>query len=239
MGVCAVVLLLSPTVAFADSPVEPGREEARGWAIEELSHREYAAARPGLLARALSWLRDQLGSIRVPHGPGVSIALGLALLVLVVVVALAVQRTGSVHRTGRSRGRVPVFADVRWTAAEHRATAVEYERGGAWGRATVEHFRAIARDLAERAVLTDQPGRTADEVARDAAPWFPHEADALMRAARSFDDVLYGGDPGSPATCRQVRELDERVRSARPARLGVSGGHPSTADAALVAAPVS
>jgi hypothetical protein len=43
----------------------------------------------------------------------------------------------------------------------------------------------------------------------------PHLDDALRAAARSFDDVWYGGRTATAATDDQLRALHDRVRSAR------------------------
>ncbi|WP_205315327.1 DUF4129 domain-containing protein, partial [Nonomuraea lactucae] len=47
----------------------------------------------------------------------------------------------------------------------------------------------------------------------------PGFADELAAAARSFDDVTYGGVPGTRAAYDAMRDLDERLRVARPVLL--------------------
>jgi len=81
----------------------------------------------------------------------------------------------------------------------------------------VERFRAVARELEERAVLVAQPGRTADELAGEAGQLLPALAGQLAAGSSLFDDVRYGGRTGTPDADRQLRALDEAVRSARPA----------------------
>ncbi|WP_344833498.1 DUF4129 domain-containing protein [Nonomuraea dietziae] len=60
------------------------------------------------------------------------------------------------------------------------------------------------------------PGKTADELAAEAGRSLPAFAEELAAAARAFDDVAYGGVPGSPAAYAMLRDLDERLRLARP-----------------------
>ena len=54
-------------------------------------------------------------------------------------------------------------------------------------------MRAIVRSLEERTLLDPRPGRTADEAAAEAGRPLPRHADRLRAAARTFDDVTYGG----------------------------------------------
>jgi hypothetical protein len=196
-------------------PVEPDRDTARAWAAQELSGREYRSAKPGLLARFLSWLWQRLQDLPVPDGPGSRFLLLVVVVLAVGVVAYAVQRSGGLRRqaTATPDG---VFGEATRTAADHRASAEAAERDQAWAIAVVERFRAVARELEERAVLDPQPGRTADEVAADAGTWLPDLADRLRRAARWFDHVRYGDHPGSADAAAELRGLDEAVRRARP-----------------------
>ena len=54
------------------------------------------------------------------------------------------------------------------TAAQHRATAESYAAEGNWAAAIRHRLRAVARQLEETGVLNPAPGRTANELARDA-----------------------------------------------------------------------
>jgi hypothetical protein len=203
----------------ADVPVTPSVEQARAWAVEELAKREYAAARPSLLARALSWLYERLSAMSSPSGTGSAIVVGLVLLALAVVVVIVARRTGVLHRTSRGTESGGLFGHRVLTAAEHRAAADRHGSEGDLTRAVLERFRAVVRELDERAVLVPQPGRTADEAARDAGLWLPELAADLGAAARLFDDVRYGGRPGTAEGDRDLRRLDTAVRAARPAAL--------------------
>ncbi|HET9658565.1 MAG TPA: hypothetical protein VFP72_24650, partial [Kineosporiaceae bacterium] len=137
-----------------DVPVRPDRDTARGWAVEELAHREYQVARPGLLQRALQAIWDWLNQHGpdLPQGDGTRIVLVVLIFVLVGLVLYAVQRSGGLRRQSR-RGKEAVFSGPARTAAGHRAAAEAAERDGQWATAVVERFRAITRELEERAVL--------------------------------------------------------------------------------------
>jgi len=203
----------APVGLLSRVPVEPDREQARGWALRELAGREYAAQRPGLLARALDWLLQHLpkGLVGVPLW-----TLLVATAVLAGVVLYAVGRAGGYRRSARLRA-AGVLAASRLTAAEHRAAADRHAAAGDHSAAVLERFRAVARELEERAVLTPQPGRTAGEVASDAAVVLPGLRGALSAGARRFDEVCYGGQPGTAQADASLRELDAAVRRARTA----------------------
>jgi hypothetical protein len=205
----------SPLAILAQVPVQPDREQARSWAIQELSRPEYQAAKPGLVQRGLTWIWDQLDQLDL--GGGASALVGLAIFALLVgaVVAYILYRTGGLRRTAR-RGRAEVFSGAPVTAADHRAAADQHAAVQDWDRAVVERFRAIARELEERALLSPQAGRTAVEVATDGGTARPDLAADLRTAARAFDDVSYGHLSVGQAADLALRELDDRLRSARP-----------------------
>jgi|GEM_PF-256791 len=210
--------------AAARVPVEPDREQARAAAIEELSKREYQAARPGLFSRAVAWLIDQLSRVRLPEHTGSAIGLAALLAVIAAVVLFALARTGGLRGAARLRTPAEVLAASRLDAAGHRAAADRHAAAGEWSAAVLERFRAIARLLEERAILAPSPGRTADEVAAEAAAWLPDLGADLAAAARAFDDVCYGDRRGTPQADAQLRGLDEAVRRARPLALQGAGG---------------
>jgi hypothetical protein len=72
--------------------------------------------------------------------------------------------------------------------------------------------------------LEPLPGRTASELATDAAARLPALAADLSRAASAFNDVAYGATPGTRAAYQLIAELDGRLhqRSA-PGQFGASG----------------
>ncbi|WP_143448572.1 DUF4129 domain-containing protein [Kineosporia sp. A_224] len=203
--------------ALAQVPLEPDRDQARQWAVEELAKREYAEERPGALSQLLDWILEQLDKLSGLGGPGQGTGTAFALVagVVVVLVAVAVLVTGRVVRRARQADPAPVFDGTSGTARTHRGAADEAAARGDWRTAVVERFRAVVRELEERAVLVPQPGRTADEAAGEAARWLPALDDPLRSAARLFDDVRYGDRPADAAGDAALRALDEQVVAAR------------------------
>jgi Domain of unknown function (DUF4129) len=205
-----------------DVPVDLGREEARRAAERELADPVYADAQPPLLVRAADWLLERIddaldGAARLaPDGYLGLVVLGLLLVLGVVVVRL---RIGSIGRnTTGGRG---LFDAQTVTAEHHRRSADAHAARGEWAEAVRERLRAVVRDLEERDLLDTRPGRTADEAAADGGRVLPACAEQLRAAARTFDDVWYGGMPATSAMDAQLRAVDTDVRRARP---GVPAG---------------
>lgn len=203
-------------VSRAGVPVEPDRRTAASWAARELDGREYQAARPGPLTRLANWMWEQLQQLPAFTGTGSRFTVLVIVLAAVLLVVLAVHRSGGLHRQARTHEDLVFDAQVR-SAAGHRAAAEAAEREADWRTAVLERFRALTRELEERAVLVAQPGRTADEVAAEAAARLPGLAERLQSAAGLFDGVRYGDEPASAASATLVRELDDALRRARPA----------------------
>ncbi len=65
-------------------------------------------------------------------------------------------------------------------------------------------------------MLTPRAGRTANEMAEEAGAALPAETAALREAALMFDDICYGGRPGTPEGYALVSELDTRIGAALP-----------------------
>lgn len=201
--------------------VEPDRQTARQWAVEELSGAAYARAQPNLVERAIVWVLDRLNrALDAGTGAGGGVGLLVGLIVVVLVVALAILLAGPLRPGGLPGRRADVVfgATVR-TAAEHRAEAERAAAEQSWARAVQERFRAAARTLEERVVLDRRPGRTADEVAVEGGIALPGGADALRIASRAFDDVTYGERPGDEAGYRACVDADEAAQRERPSGL--------------------
>ncbi len=138
----------------------------------------------------------------------------LILLAIAVVVAIHVARR--TMRTNRG-GDYLLFEAAQLTAAQHRATAESYAAQGNWAAAIRHRLRAVARQLEETGVLNPAPGRTANELARDAGTALPHLEDELSQAATAFNDVTYGEQPGTEAAYQMIADLDDHLRSRSPA----------------------
>lgn len=198
-----------------------GREEAARRAAEELLKPGYE--RESLLDEAYrrftQFIGDMLDAVSGGGAVGSVIAAAVILLILAGLIALIAWqlRKTSRRRAGAAGG---VFGEHRLGAAEHRQAAERLAASERWAEAIRERLRAIARDLEERALVDGLPGRTAAELAAEAGLALPGFAHELSAAARSFDDVTYGGVPGTRAAYDAMSDLDERLRQARPVALG-------------------
>jgi hypothetical protein len=219
--------LTSPSGLAALDPV--GREEAREMARRELDKQIYQRDKPSWLERVWDsfseWLQDLLNR---PPGPETQGSGGgwVSVAVIVVVVLLAVGLVFWLmrgRRNLRSR-RDALLGDEPSTAIDHRDAAERHAAAGQWAEAIRERLRAVARDLEERAVLAARPGRTADELAAEAGEAVPELAGDLRAAVLVFDDVWYGDRPGTAEGYTRVKDVDERLRAARPKPLEVDGG---------------
>ena len=206
-----------------------GRDEARRAAQRELSKGIYHQSGPGARTRAfeavIDWIDRLLDRLAAGAPGGSSGALVLLALVLVVA-AVVVWRTGPIRRGARVRQpHVELSGDVG--ADEHRRRADEHAAAGRFAEAVRERMRAIVRELETRGVLDPRPGRTADEVARDAGAAVPTIAADLRAAAGVFDEVWYGGRPATPQSDALMRNADDRVR--RVPMVVAGGGVPAVA----------
>ncbi|GGO75732.1 DUF4129 domain-containing protein [Nonomuraea cavernae] len=201
------------------SPI--GREEAARQAAAELLRAEYAKEplRERLFRRFGEFLGDLLDAV---GGGGTTGGVIAAVIITLIIVSVIVLVSWQLRRTSRrnSAGQAALFDERRLTAAEHRLAAEAHAAEGRHTEAIQERLRAIARDLEERALVDGMPGRTADELAAEAGQALPEFAQELAAAARSFDDVTYGGEPGTRAAYDTMTGLDERLRLARPVPLG-------------------
>jgi hypothetical protein len=205
-----------------DVPVVPDAETARRWATEELTDPVYHDG-PSLLDRFLEWLASLFDGApdSLPLPPAAVVATVVVLLLLVLAVAFRV--AGPVRVTRRAPASVVVLGDDVRTADELRAAADAAAARGEWTAAVLDRFRAVVRSLEERALLTDSPGRTADEAAEAAAARLPSLAGELRRAARLFDDVCYGKASVDADADARMRTLDEQVAATRPAGQPAAG----------------
>ncbi|WP_053727256.1 DUF4129 domain-containing protein [Streptomyces sp. WM6378] len=204
--------------ASGTPPVDIGRDAAREAARRELSDPAYHQNDPSLLQRALSAFWDWVGSLfdsasgAAPGGPLGLVVIAVAVLALIVALWW---RLGTPQRAVTSGGTV--FDDRPRSAAEHRTAAETHAAARRWNEAVQERMRAIVRSLEERALLDPRPGRTADEAAAEAGHPLPSHADRLRTAARSFDDVTYGGRTADEEAYGRLRDLDRDLERTKPA----------------------
>ncbi|WP_020577230.1 DUF4129 domain-containing protein [Actinopolymorpha alba] len=221
-------LLIPPLRPSSEPPIDISREEAARAARDELTKGIYHRDEPGVVSRFLTWAFEQMQRFMAwvaDYSPGGFWGLLGLLAILVLAVVIIRWRIGALARS-RARVDVAVFAGQSRTAAEHRAAADEALRQGDYDAAVRERFRALVRDLEERTLLDERPGRTADEVAREAAQVAPGSTEPLRAAAQAFDEVCYGGRRATPEAEAVVRAADDAVRQLRRPAL-LAAGNPS------------
>jgi hypothetical protein len=207
--------------------IDIDRDAAHRAAQAELDKPIYS--RGSAAQHVVDWINEQLYRLlqqaaSLPGGWFTTMVL-LILLTVALVVAIRIAR-----RTLRSRrGGTLLFEAVQLTAAQHRATAEGYAAEGNWAAAIRHRLRAVARQLEETGVLNPAPGRTANELARDAGAALPHLADELSQAAMAFNDVTYGERPGTQSAYRMVADLDDHLRS-RSATAASAADRPTTVE---------
>jgi Domain of unknown function (DUF4129) len=201
------------------------RDAAHDAAQRELSKPIYP--KQNFSERLSEWINDFIYRmiLKGSEFPGgwFTIAVLLTFLVLAIIVAVRIARR--TMRTNR-KGDFRLFDTAELSAAEHRATAERFAAEGNWASAIRHRLRAIGRQLEENGVLNPVPGRTANELARDAAELLPNLSYELSSAAASFNEVMYGEQPGTEPAYRNIKALDEQIRSRRfaPSRDGASHG---------------
>jgi len=192
--------------------IDIDRDGAHQLAQDELNKPIYP--HPSLSEKVGHWINHILYRMleASSHVPGGWFTTTVLLILLAVAVVIAVHVARKTLRTNR-RGDSQLFEATQLTAAQHRATAEGYAAEGNWAAAIRHRLRAVARELEEAGVLNPTPGRTANELARDAGVALPHLADELSQAATAFNDVTYGEQPGTPAAYQMIADLDDHLRS--------------------------
>lgn len=207
-------LLVWLAVGTDTPPLDLGREEARRLAILELADPAYRRAEPSLLQRAVSWIIEQLEKVvdrAADAAPGGWLGL-LGLLALILVTVLFIRwRIGPVARTTELVFQV----DPGMSAGEYRRRAEELAAAGRFDLAVTERMRALVRGAQEAGVLDAQPGWTADEAAQIIGAAQPRAATELVRAARVFDEVRYGGRQADADAYAAVALADELSTGSR------------------------
>jgi hypothetical protein len=190
------------------------RDAAHDAAQRELSKPIYP--KQSLNERVIAWINDFLDRLvdKGSNVPGGWFTIVVLLTVLAVAIIVAIRIARRTMKTNR-KGDFQLFGATELSAAEHRATAERFAAEGNWTSAIRHRLRAVARQLEEGGVLNAVPGRTANELARDAATFLPELTAKLADAAASFNDVTYGERPGTEPAYRNIADLDERIRSRR------------------------
>jgi Domain of unknown function (DUF4129) len=198
--------------------IDINRDAAHDAAQRELAKPIYPKA--SLTERITDWIHEWIYRLILKGSslPGGWFTIAVLLIIVAVLVVIAVRIARRTMRTNRGMD-YRLFGSDELTAAEHRAAAQQSAAQGDWVAAIRHRLRAIARQLEETGVVTPVPGRTATELAHDAGQSLPALASELLRAATSFNEVTYGGRPGTESAYRQIADLDERLGS----RMAASG----------------
>jgi hypothetical protein len=169
------------------------------------------------------WITDQLGKLLDGASHLAGLSAGITALIALVVIALLAWILPKVRRERVVAGSDGVVLDdVTITARLYRSMAAQAIRDGRYDDAVLDRFRAIAKDMSDRRVLNDAPGRTAHEVSVTLASPFPDHADRLARAADLFDSVRYGHRHASAHQAGQIQDLDAELVTTRPIFLTAS-----------------
>lgn len=190
--------------------IDIDRDAAREAAQHELAKAIYP--KPSPAQRFHDWVDDLLYRLldKASTVPGGWLTITMLLIALVIGLVIAYRIARQTMRTQRG-GDYRLFDTGQLSAAQHRAAAERSAADGNWAAAIRHRLRAIARDFEETGLLEPAPGRTANELAREAGGRLPHLAIELARAAAAFNDVTYGEQPGTPAAYQLIVDLDNHL----------------------------
>ena len=191
--------------------IDIDRETAHEAAQRELAKPIYPKS--SLMDRLSEWIEEMLYRLILKGStiPGGWLTITVLAIVVLVAFIVAVRIARRTMRTNRG-GDAALFGAHDLSAAEHRATAETYADQGNWAAAIRHRLRAVGRQLEETGMLNPVPGRTANELARDAGELLPAFEGELREAATVFNDVTYGEQPGTEPNYRFVADLDEALR---------------------------
>jgi Domain of unknown function (DUF4129) len=197
-------------------PVDPNGPDAQQLLARELAKSEYLKAQPSPFDRLVSgfidWLNSLL-SLQTSGPPSLAFLIVLGIIVAGIVIAVLVFGVPRVNRKSAVAGSLFGENDER-SAGQMRTAAEEAAARGDYATAIAEMFRAIARGLAERTVLSIFPGTTAHDFSARAGAVFPRFSAELTIAAASFDTVRYLGKPGTAHEYAAIATLERELHLA-------------------------
>jgi hypothetical protein len=213
---------VNPVLLPLEVPIRIGRDEARRRAAEELAKAKYGgtpqwlldlADRADSVAQRLVDFFLRIFGDRVGGGAGINWGFVVVVLLLLAAVVLVVWRVGPPRWRGGRRDAA-VELDPTRAAADYRTAAEQAAAAGDWAGAVRDRFRAVVRELEVQTILDVRPARTASEAAYRASRVLPECTEALRTGAESFNAVVYGDRPATPATYSQLVALDDQVTAA-------------------------
>jgi len=205
-------------------PVDPDAPTAQQWLARELSGAPYQQAKPGPIEDLVNRLVDWLSNLVLPRPSGGPSALpdlsalvpAIFVVIVLVVLVVAFLVFGLPRLNRRSRARAgELFDDDDRDADTLRRDARRSAAAGDYATAVVELFRALARRLDERAVVSSFPGTTAHGFASRAGAAFPAAAERLAVCAADFDAVRYLAEPGTAEQWARIEALEAELHDAR------------------------
>jgi hypothetical protein len=191
--------------------IDIDRDTARDAAQRELDKPIYPKG--SISQRISEWIHELLYRI-IEKGssmPGGWLTITVLVILAIAALVVAVQIARRTIRTRRD-GDYQLFDAGQLTAAQHRAIAERFAAEENWTAAIRHRLRAVARGLEESGTLDPAPGRTANELAADAAERLPALAAELSRSATAFNDVTYGERPGTLAAYQLIVDLDDHLQ---------------------------
>lgn len=198
--------------------LDPTPPQAREWLKQELGGSDYQSS---WLDSVIRWVTDQLGRLVDGARSLAGLSPVITVLLAIVVIALLVWVLPRVRREQAAAAPAgAVLEDLTITARLYRDRAAQAVREGRYDDAVLDGFRAIARDMSDRRVLDDAPGRTAHEVSLALASTFPDHAAPLARAANLFDAVRYGHRRANADQAGRIHQLDTDLTTTRPRPAG-------------------
>ncbi len=208
-------------------PLEPTREEAQETLREELADPEYQRELSGPVREAfdavVSWISERavtIGGAEIPFGPILlMVLLAVAILLCVLLVRPRLQRAGGT-------GDELLDAETGISAEDLRFRAGAHAGAGKLDEAFRDLFRSIVRSAEERAILSEQAGRTASEAASAVAGVFPEHAQQIRRCGELFNLSHYGGRSLSSEDYERLRAVEETLRDSEPSSSGAQGSAP-------------
>lgn len=188
--------------------LNPDGDEAREWAIQELSNNRYSHDGMGILDRIGLWLIEQLSRFNIDLSVDATSFGSIAVIITLIAVVGFVIFYGRL-RPGSKRirtGPVQILDDTRELSALER-DAKNAHRAGNFAAACADYYRACIRILDRDGLILATPGMTAREAAHQgsATTGLP-----LHPAATIFDSVIYGGGSATAADADMVAGLYER-----------------------------
>lgn len=189
--------------------IDIDRDTAHAAAQRELAKPIYPRRSPS--QQFIGFVEDLLHQIvnRAASVPGGWFTISLLLLGVAVAVVTAFRAARRTLRAGRAAHSL--FGPAELTAAEHRAAAEQFAASDDWAAAIRHRLRAVARTLEDIGIVNPVPGRTANELAGDAAIALPQLAVQFEHTATTFNDVSYGELPATANGYRSIVDLDDQL----------------------------